>query len=66
MLELIVWANCRLVQRRRSLFNHLVGRPSSIAGISTPRALNFENMGMLRVFNPEVCNGWSLADSLSA
>ena len=25
-------------------------------------ALTFENIGMLPVFNPEVCNGWSLAD----
>jgi hypothetical protein len=27
-----------------------------------PSALTFENIGMLPVLNPEVCNGWSLAD----
>jgi hypothetical protein len=37
-------------------------RPSSVAGRSMPSALTFENIGMLPVFNPEVCNGWSLAD----
>jgi hypothetical protein len=36
--------------------------PRSVAGISMPSALTFENIGMLPVFNPEVCNGWSLAD----
>jgi len=35
-----------------------LARPSSVAGISMPSALTFENIGMLPVFNPEVCNGW--------
>ncbi|MET4121413.1 hypothetical protein ABIB90_004765 [Bradyrhizobium sp. JR4.1] len=30
-----------------------------------PSALTFENIGMLPVFNPEVCNGWSLAERLA-
>ncbi|MBM7484453.1 hypothetical protein ABIB75_003397 [Bradyrhizobium sp. GM2.2] len=28
-----------------------------------PSALTFENIGMLPVLNPEVCNRWSLADN---
>jgi hypothetical protein len=27
-----------------------------------PSAFTFENIGMLPVFNREVCNGWSLTD----
>jgi hypothetical protein len=51
----------RAAQKDRYSITSLA-RPTHVAGISMPRALTFENIGMLPVFNPEVCNGWSLAD----
>jgi hypothetical protein len=51
----------RAAQKDRYSITSLA-RPSSVAGISMPSALTFANIGMLPVFNPEVCNGWSIAD----
>src|SRR3954451_19806642 len=67
---------CRLVQRRRIVIQKVanlssqnrtplftsLARPSSVAGISMPSALTFENIGMLPIFHPKVYNGWSFAD----